>query len=97
MFVAVVEIKSVSVPVENPVICHIAVVVPEYNVPILTVCELTEKCPFCEVRVAVTPVNWVYLGALLMFSIRTLTVCVSPTCMVAGKEFWALPSRMSIC
>ena len=85
VFVADVVIRSVSVPVEIPVICHVAVAVPGYNVPILMVCGLTEKCPFCEVRVAVTPVNCVYLGALLMFSIRTLTVCVSPTCMVVGK------------
>jgi hypothetical protein len=85
VFVADVEIKSVSVPVDIPVICHVAVEVPENNVPILTVCGLTEKCPFCEVRVAETPVNCVYLWALLMFSISTLTVCVSPTCMVVGK------------
>jgi hypothetical protein len=54
-FVAVAEIKSTSAPCEIPVICQVAVAVPVGKLLMLTVGELTEKRPFCELNVTETP------------------------------------------
>jgi hypothetical protein len=70
---------SASEPSETPVICQVAVEVPVDKVAMLTVGVLTEKRPFWELSVNETLVNWLYLAALLMFWITTVTVWVWPT------------------
>jgi len=50
-------IKRKSDPVETPVICQVAVAMPVDRTPILKFGILTEKCPFCELRVTETLEN----------------------------------------
>ena len=85
---AVVEITSESDPADIPVTCQETVaLVPASKLPGLTVSELTEKCPLCELNVAETLLKTSFkVAPTTSFCNVALTVVTSPTLIVVGAD-----------
>ena len=75
--------------------CQLAVFLPGGKLPMLTVEELTEKWPYEELSLSVTPDKSEYSSVFTRFWIKTETVLVSFNASVVGIWFEVSSSIMS--